>query len=509
MIFSSGCGNFINNNVSDDKDMQKNKSVSTYKNIRRADAAGKFYPARAERLEADIKHYLDKAAASVINSGSVRAIMAPHAGYAFSGTVAAYAYKALSGRKTGTAVIICNSHTAGFSGIALDASDTWETPLGPIELDKILGDKLIKADKLIRYNSDVHENDHTLEVQLPFLQTVLKGNFKILPVLFGHTDDSAYDKLADLLAEYLAEDDLVVISTDMSHYPAYEDAKRIDRNTLNIIKTLDIKNLAEHIRKTEAEGIPEEQTLLCGVDGVKTAMSLAGRFGWGAEILKYLNSGDAPLIGDKGQVVGYGAMIFIDESGTGESGAVVSKEKNHLNPEQKKILLGIARQSVESYVKTGVIPDFDIKDERLKRPEGAFVTLSKNGHLRGCIGVIAPASEPLWETVREMAIAAASKDNRFEPVKEDELKGIEYEISVLSVPEPIKDWRKIEMGRHGVIIKRGGKSGVFLPQVAEHFNNNREMFLESLCSEKAGLPQDAYKDGDTEILVFTAQVFGG
>src|SRR3989339_1574635 len=476
MIFSSGCGNFINNNASG-KDMQKSETVSNYKNTRQAAAAGKFDPARAERLKADIKHYLSEAASAVIDPASVRAIMAPHAGYAYSGPVAAYAYKALSGRRAGTVVIICNSHTARFSGIALDDSDAWETPLGTVELDKTLGDKLVKADDNIRYKGRVHKDDHTLEVQLPFLQSVLSGDFKILPILFGNADDSDYNKLAELLDQNLNEDDLLVISTDMSHYPAYDDANRIDRATLEAIRTLDIKKLTEHIEKTEAEGVQEEQTLLCGVDGVKAVMRLAGSVGWGVEILKYLNSGDAPAIGDKNQVVGYGAMVFTDEAGAAE-------EKNFLNSEKQKELLNIARQSVEFYVKTGKIPDFNIKDERLERPEGAFVTLTKNGNLRGCIGVIMPTGEPLWMVVREMAVAAASEDNRFEPVAENELNDIEYEISVLSAPEPIDDWHKIEMGKHGVIVRQGSRSGVFLPQVAEHFSNDREAFLSALCSER-------------------------
>ncbi|OGF27678.1 hypothetical protein A2303_00415 [Candidatus Falkowbacteria bacterium RIFOXYB2_FULL_47_14] len=182
-------------------------------------------------------------------------------------------------------------------------------------------------------------------------------------------------------------------------------------------------------------------------------------------------------------------------------------QKSDLSRKQKNILLDIARETVETYVKTGVIPDFDIRDERLNRPEGAFVTLSRNGQLRGCIGLIAPAGEPLWAVIREMAIAAASEDNRFLPVEPEELEDLEYEISVLSAPEPIKDWRKIEMGKHGVIIKSGLRSGVFLPQVAEHFHNNLEAFLSELCAGKAGLPRDYYKEKDALILIFTAQVF--
>jgi len=177
-----------------------------------------------------------------------------------------------------------------------------------------------------------------------------------------------------------------------------------------------------------------------------------------------------------------------------------------LNSKEQKELLKIAKETVESFVLTGKIPEFKITDEKLNQQQGAFVTLHKDGELRGCIGQIAPSSESLWQVVRDMAIAACSEDNRFNPVSKDELKKLEYEISVLSVPELISDWQKIELGKHGVIIKQGGRSGVFLPQVATETGWSLEEFLSELCSQKAGLASNCYKDKNTEILVFTAQV---
>jgi AmmeMemoRadiSam system protein A len=178
-----------------------------------------------------------------------------------------------------------------------------------------------------------------------------------------------------------------------------------------------------------------------------------------------------------------------------------------LNYKEQKELLKIAKETVENFVATGEITEFNITDEKLKLSQGAFVTLTIAGQLRGCIGQIAPAREPLWQVVRDMAIAACSEDYRFNSVSEDELKKLEYEISVLSVPEPIGDWRKIELGRHGVIIKQGGRSGVFLPQVATETGWSLEEFLSELCSQKVGLESSCYKDKNAQILVFTAQVF--
>lgn len=178
-----------------------------------------------------------------------------------------------------------------------------------------------------------------------------------------------------------------------------------------------------------------------------------------------------------------------------------------LNGKQQKELLKIARLSVEAYVSGGKAPDFKITNEALNKKQGAFVTLTKNGRLRGCIGQIVPSNQPLWQVVKDMAIAAASQDERFEPVSRDELEELKYEISVLSAPETIDDWHKIKLGEHGVIIRRGNNCGVFLPQVAEETGWSLEEFLKELCSQKAGLACEAYKDKDVEIQIFTAQVF--
>lgn len=177
-----------------------------------------------------------------------------------------------------------------------------------------------------------------------------------------------------------------------------------------------------------------------------------------------------------------------------------------LKDEQKLFLLRIARETVERYVKEGVVTEFDISDNRLKEKEGAFVTLHTDGKLRGCIGQILPSNDMLWKVVRNMAIEAAVHDPRFLPVSMDELPDLEYEISVLSRPEAIDDWRRIELGKHGVIARQGIHSGVFLPQVAIETGWSREEFLSQLCRQKAGLDPDAYLDPDLELSVFTVQI---
>lgn len=179
-----------------------------------------------------------------------------------------------------------------------------------------------------------------------------------------------------------------------------------------------------------------------------------------------------------------------------------------LNNEQQKKLLQIARESVEHFVSNGEKKEFKITDDELLDKKGAFVTLHVGGELRGCIGRIEPSEEPLWQVVRDMAIEAATGDPRFFPVEEKDLEKLDYEISVLSVPERINDWKKIELGKHGVIVKKGYNSGVFLPQVATDTGWELEKFLGELCGSKAGLAYDCYKnDPEVELYIFTAQVF--
>jgi len=481
----------INNN------MESNK-------IRPPAVAGQFYPADAPILEEKIKNYLESASPGLELALNPKAIIVPHAGYDYSGSVAATAFNQVKGKEIETVILICNSHTDYFPGALIDESDAWETPLGLVLVDHDLAARLVGSSDLIKFNSKVHTSDHTLEVQLPFLQTVLKDGFKIVPIAFGNTGDDAYAELATALANNLGENDLVVVSTDLSHYPSYADAKKNDELTLEKIISNDIKSLEEHIKTIEDKGIVNLQTLCCGIDGVKTLMTLAKKLGWEqAKILKYLSSGDAE-IGDKSRVVGYASVVFGRKLEIRDQGLGIGKLSN----EQKDVLLKIARETVEARVKGEKKSEYEIKDERLSWKEGAFVTLKIRGELRGCIGQIIPSAKPLWQVVRDMAVSACAEDPRFPPVGKNELERLEYEVSVLSAPERIDDWQKIKLGKQGVIIKQGYQSGVFLPQVATETDWDLETFLSELCSQKAGLAPNCYRDKATEIQIFTAQVFG-
>lgn len=466
----------------------------TEKKVRQPAVAGQFYPGGKDDLSKEINRYLE-AATSTAASSAPKALIVPHAGYDYSAPVAAYAFKSLAGSDIKRVILIGNSHRNYFPGLAVDDHSSWQTPLGEVEVDLSWAKDLTASYPFIKSNGALHDGDHVLEVELPFLQTILKNKFKIVPILFGNSSETDYLKFAEALENKLTDGDLVVVSSDLSHYPTYEDAKKIDQETLRLVEAGDIANLDKH--KVLAEKtIANEQTVACGLDAIKTVMALAKKLDWQTKILKYQNSGDSQA-GDKSRVVGYGVVQFSETKTDGGA----------LNKKQKEILVGLAKNTVESYVLTGRVPGFKNNDPRLEKSEGAFVTIKKNGQLRGCIGQIIGRG-PLWQTVREMAVAAASQDSRFSPVEAAELPQLKYEVSVLSAPKKIVDWQKIKLGEQGVIVKKGYSSGVFLPQVATETGWDLETFLDELCSQKAGLPSGCYKnDPKVELQVFTAQVF--
>ncbi|MDP6685366.1 MAG: AmmeMemoRadiSam system protein B, partial [Candidatus Omnitrophota bacterium] len=468
---------------------------SSFGETRKPAVSGAFYSSDKEALERDIKSYLENVEESPVD-GKVLAIIVPHAGYAYSGQVAAHGFKHLEGRKVRTVVLMCNSHTAHFRGAAIDEASAWETPLGTVKLDKSLAKKLVKSDERIQFNGEVHKKDHSLEVEIPFLQTVLKGDFKIVPILFGNMQDYTYKTMAELLYKNLGKDDIIVVSTDMSHYPRYEDSAIIDPKTAEYIEKGDVLGLEAHIVDIVGKKVSGEQTLCCGLDGIRTVMeysNLVERAKF--KFLKYANSGDA-IIGDRARVVGYVSMVLYASRNMEKEETNVMKDE-YLTKGEKQKLLEIAKASVVEAV-TGKRQFSPLVTEpTLKQKSGAFVTIKKHGQLRGCIGYII-AVKPLHETVKEVARSAAINDHRFNPVSEDELETIEVEVSALTPLRRIKTVDEIEVGKHGLYMKRGLNSGLLLPQVATEYGWNKETFLEH-TSLKARLPKDAWKDSSTEI----------
>ncbi len=469
------------------------------KELRRPAVAGAFYPGNKLLLRRQVDGFLAKAK-KVELEGELIALISPHAGYIYSGLVAAHAYKQLKKKDFNTVILIGPSHRVGFAGASVYNQGPYQTPLGLVEVDSDLASKIIAQDKSIRYISQAHIREHSLEVQLPFLQRTLK-DFKIVPILISDPSLKNCRILADAIFKSIkGKKVLIIVSTDLSHYQPYSKACQLDKVTLDAMVTLNPEEVA---KKGD----------MCGQAAVLTTILLARRLGADkAIVLKYLNSGDTA--GPKDGVVGYGAVAIV-KKGEKEmkEGYFERSEKQgsarragSYSKKEREELLKIARDSIKSFLTTRKPPRIETENPKLKEKRGAFVTLRRGEALRGCIGFIEPLF-PLDHAISECAISAATKDIRFPPVTEGELPKITIEISVLSPTKRVASIDEIKMGTHGVIVKKGLHNGVFLPQVAEETGWSKEEFLSHLCRGKAGLPSDAWKDKDTEIYIFTVEKF--
>lgn len=457
-------------------------------NIKQPNVAGAFYPSDKDELAAMVARYTNEAG-EVVLEGKPLVLISPHAGYIYSGPVAAYGFKALSGASFEAVVILAPSHYFSFKGASVYKQGYFKSPLGDLEVDKALADSLVRSNtNLIFSNPEFFRQEHSLEVQLPFLQESLKSGFKIVPVILGDMSFEDCRLLAAALAKVLKNKSvLVVASTDLSHYRSYEEAVQYDTNTINFIKGLDAKALWDVVADTGWN--------VCGIRPVATGLLYAKMAGADrAEILKYANSGDTA--GGRDKVVGYLSAVITLKNG----------EEAMLTKEDKKRLLEIARSTISALVSGKSLPIFQEKSQGLNLRRGAFVTLHKKGELKGCIGSFT-SDEPLYRVISKMSVESASHDYRFEPVRAEELNDITIEISVLSEPKLTDDWRNIRLGIDGVIIRKGFSSGVFLPQVATETKWDLDTFLGQLCSQKAGLPWASYKDPATKIYTFQADVF--
>ena len=479
-------------------------SVYSYAaDVKDADLAGSWYPASKTQLESQLKSYLDAANPPKVD-GNILAVIVPHAGYPYSGPVAAYGYKAIQDKGIKTVIIIGFSHRKYFDGISVYDKGVWRTPLGDAQIDEILAKDIIAKNPRIKFNPDLFKEENSVEMQIPFIQIALK-DVKIVPVAFGTQNYEDAVMLADALAPIVKDrnDVLIVASTDMSHYHLYDEANSIDRHTINTLSRLKAKELYDEGKL----GICE----LCGLMPVTAALLVAQNLGYDKiKELKYANSGD--ITGDKSRVVGYvSAAVYKDEIASSPSAPrnddAQEIKSNMLNDSQRKRLLEIARESITSYVKDGKRKQFVEPDPILNKPMGAFVTLHEAGELRGCIGNMV-GTGPLYQTVADMAIEAATGDPRFQQLSAKEINNIKIEISVLSPLKKVKSADEITIPGEGVIVRQGFKSGVYLPQVADETGWGKEEFLTSLCAHKAGLPPDAWKDPATELYTFTAEVFG-
>ncbi len=473
--------------------------------VRESVIAGSWYPSSPSALREQVEGFLARVPPREAG-GHLVALITPHAGYAYSGQVAAHAYKLLEREKFDSVIVIAPSHHTRFSGVSVYDRGGFRTPLGLVPLDEAIIKALMQREKYIRPVPEAHAKEHSLEIQLPFLQVMLPG-FKLVPLIMGEQDLETCQWLAEAIWEASrGKSVLVVASSDLSHYHPYDEAKRLDDKVLEAIRALDAPGLSEKLARRECEA--------CGGGPMVTAMLVARQLGVKqGDALHYANSGDVTgMRNDPRGVVGYVSAAFW--TGPAKSSESTSESRAEgrrvgvdlgLSPPEKALLHKIARETIEAKCRGGTPPAFEVDSPKLKEPRGAFVTLHKHGKLRGCIGHIA-ASRPLAQTVSETAVAAAFEDPRFPPLDPGELKDIQVEISVLTPLQRIRNPEEVRVGVHGIVVKKGGRSGLLLPQVAMEQGWDRSTFLENCCL-KAGLPRDAWKDGETEIYVFSADVF--
>jgi MEMO1 family protein len=475
-------------------------SATNFKRIREPAVAGLFYPKDAAELSKTIRGLL--ATTPKESVPGLRAIICPHAGYAYSGPVAARAFKLLEGQRFSTVVLIAPSHYALFSGISVLDADAYRTPRGlvPVSpqaqtLSKIKPFVLEPKCSVQRPSwwgqssraapeagADTPETwEHSGEVEVPFLQQVL-GHFQLVPMIFGQADP---ELAAQVLAGQCDSQTLFIASSDLSHYHPYEAARKLDERCVKAICDLDTVAM----KSQEA----------CGKDPILTLMHLAKIKGWKTKLLDYRNSGD--VTGDRRNgVVGYAAIAFYESISSAYS------------LEDKRFLMDLAKRTVREAATQGRLPEVDANTvpQQLSEAKGCFVTLTKNGTLRGCIGHIVP-QESLWKAVRDNARNAAVRDPRFPPVTAEELNQLEFEISILTPPKrlpfssPDDLLNKLQPNRDGVVLQIGGRSATFLPQVWEQIPGSID-FLSALAQKAGAGPLDWRKPG-VQVSVYHVEAF--
>ncbi len=453
--------------------------------VRKPAVAGSFYPSSAKEIKSMCSAWLRPS-----GEKPPQALIVPHAGYVFSGEVAASAFSRIpKGYSYKRIFLLGPSHRVGFGGASVDTLYSFaETPLGRVSIDVAMGKELVRQG--LTFVSNAHDREHCLEVQLPFLQLVFDEVPPIVPIVIGTERLSVLQETADILRPYFSEDNLFIISSDFSHYPSYEDAKKSDLYLADTIASggLDefLKALS-YIRKMDYTG---EDTAACGACAIEILLSMMdaeGRNRFETEHVMYRNSGDSPY-GDKDRVVGYNSLVITR----------LPKADDHLfhfTDEEKAGMLATARASIYSALGLAFTGDDTPVGILKKKGYGVFVTLHLDGRLRGCIGRFT-SSSTLHSTIREMAQSAAFSDPRFPSLSRSEAPRIEIEVSVLSPLKKISSIDEFKLGRDGIYMIKGGHHGTFLPQVAEETGWDTEEFLGHCARDKAGIGWFGWKDAD-------------
>ena len=477
-----------------------NGNVAKVPKVRPATQANRFYTGDARELSEEVDSFLALHAKDK-KYEHVAALIVPHAGYYFSGNVAAAAYQSIPDDVQYKQIFLLGpSHHEWLDGASVNTEyDYYATPLGNVKVDvetaRLLTntDGTDKTDSVFFYNPKAHDREHCLEVQLPFLQRRFGEVPPIVPIIISTNDFRKLQRIAETLKPYMTEENLFVVSSDFSHYPKYEDACEVDARTGKAVESGDVERFIAQLEENARSGVRNLATSACGELAIATLMLMMQDGGYEVKHLLYQNSGDIDNH-DHSRVVGYHAF------------AVLRKSEFSLNDEEKRMLKDIALTSIKDSLdgKRIAQPIFNSQFSIFNSKCGAFVSLHKQGRLRGCIGHFGE-DVPLHEIVAEMARAAAFEDPRFMPVTRDELDDIDIEISVLTPMRRIQNLDEFELHRHGIYIRKGYRSGTFLPQVADEVNWTKEEFVSHCAQDKAGIGWDGWRDA--ELYVYEAIVF--
>lgn len=421
--------------------------------VRHPVVAGQFYPAQESTLRETIAGMVDETA----EKEDIIGLVSPHAGYPFSGPVAAATISRV--RFKSTFVIMGPNHTGMGKALSIMAEGSWETPLGRADIDGELAGRILSNSQYLEEDDRAHQYEHSIEVQIPFLQ-YFSQDFRIVPITFSNHRPEAYKEVGREIARAARElkrEIVIIASSDMTHYEDQESARRKDEMAIEAILALDEDELLRRVG--------EFNISMCGYAPTVALIAAAREMGGtNAELVRYETSGDTT--GDYSSVVGYAGILI-----------------KPMSP-----LARLARATVEEYVREGTKrrPPEDLSEE-MKGCAGVFVSIHKFGGLRGCIGTFEPATENIAEETIANAISSATRDPRFPPVSPGELKDLTYNVDVLTEPEPVTDPDSLDPKIDGVIVEAGPRRGLLLPDL-EGVESVEQQIL--ICRQKAGIMPD-------------------
>ena len=461
--------------------------------VRPSALAGSWYPEDPDELRRMVDDFLAAVNAPDLY-GELRALIAPHAGYRFSGYAAAAAFKCIGDQEFARVVILAPTHNVPLRGCSVPAYSAYRTPLGDVPLDAAACAAL-RRHSLISDQRRAHRSEHSIEIELPFLQRMLE-QFSIVPVLVGHLEEDEIEGLAAALRPLLDESTLLVVSSDFTHYGARFGYQPFTSDVENQLRNLDFGAFSAILSGEARQFLDYRRRTgitACGALPIAILLAAVGDRTQ-SMLLSYYTS--AQITGDSSESVSYGAFCF-------------ARARTLMNDAEQATLMRLSRDVLNSCTAGGSLPRVSFDNYNvtpaMMRNAGVFVTLRRGERLRGCIGSIAGVS-PIVTAVVENTVKSATEDPRFEPVTAEEAAALRIEISILTPLEQLHDLGQIRLGVDGLVLQRGGRSGVFLPQVATEQGYNLEQFLNQLCL-KAGLPPGAHAEPDAVLHRFQVQKF--